>query len=90
MVMFVSLKLIEHRRGQLQIELKAMHGREIQLVAAKQGLEEELRCSKTDLEAYRDRLESSQLELSKNKVYSHTLDKRNKVVLKLLIITRTD
>ena len=70
---------IEHRRGQLQLELEALQGREMQLSAVKDGLEEELKCSKSELEACRDQLEASQVELSKTKVYTHTLDKRNKV-----------
>ena len=51
----------------------------MQLSVFKEGLEEELKCSKSELEACRDQLEESQVELSKTKVYSHTLDKRNKV-----------
>ena len=72
-------KFIEHRRGQLQLELESLQGREMQLVAVKEGLEEELKCSKSELEACREQLEASQVELSKNKVHAHTLDKRNKV-----------
>ena len=69
----------EHRRGQLQNELEAMQSKEMQLSAIKQGLEEELKCSKSELETCQNHLETSQLELSKTKVYNHTLDKRNKV-----------
>jgi hypothetical protein len=61
------------------LELEALQGREMQLSAIKEGLEEELKCSKSELETCRDQLETSQVELSKTKVYSHTLDKRNKV-----------
>ena len=74
-----QIKSIEHRRGQLQLELEALQGREMQLSAVKEGLEEELRCSKSELEACREQLEASQVELSKTKVHTHTLDKRNKV-----------
>ena len=53
----------------------------MQLSVVKESLEEELKCSKSELEACRDQLEASQVELSKTKVYSHTLDKRNKVTM---------
>ena len=61
------------------MEVEALQGREMQLSAIKEGLEEELKCSKSELDSCRDELEASQVELSKTKVYSHTLDKRNKV-----------
>ena len=61
------------------MELEALQGREMQLSAVKEGLEEELRCSKSELEACQEQLEASQVELSKTKVHTHTLDKRNKV-----------
>ena len=70
---------VEHRRGQLQLELESLQSREMQLSVVKEGLEEELKCSKSELEICQDQLEASQVELSKTKVYSHTLDKRNKV-----------
>ena len=75
----VSKSHIEHRSGQLQTELETLQGREVQLSIIKEGLEKELKCSKSEFEACRDKLEESQVELSKTKVYSHTLDNRNKV-----------
>ena len=89
LIIIYLLIQLEHRRGQLQIELEAMQGREMQLSAAKHGLEEELKCSKNELETCRDHLQDNQLELSKNKVYSHTLEKRNKVHVHRLIMTVT-
>ena len=71
---------IELKRGQLQSELDAVQGREMKLVAARQSLEGELNCSRTELESCREELEHNQVELSKAKMYSHTLDKRNKVL----------
>ena len=51
----------------------------MQLSSAKQELEEELKHSRGELEACREQLEVNQLELLKTKVYSRTMDKRNKV-----------
>ena len=70
---------IELKRGQLRSELDTVQGREMKVVAAKQSLEEEVECSRSELESCRDELDHNQVELSKAKMHCHTLDKRNKV-----------
>lgn len=77
--MIVHLFIPEQMKDELQRDLQSIESREVHLLSAKQGLERDLEMTMGEMDRWKGLVERNKLELSKTKVYSQSLEKKNKV-----------
>ena len=63
-----------------------MQGRELRLESARLGLEGEVGCLRTELQATQGQVEERRRELTKARAHQHSMEKRNKVGGLLLLL----
>ena len=79
----VHLFAPEQTKAELQRDLQSIQSREVHLLSTNQGLERDLETTVGEVGRWQGLLESNKLELSKTRVYSLSLEKKNKVILSL-------